>query len=173
MRLLKTAIKDPNPVIFFEHKKLLLGGIAGDVPEDDYTIPLGQALVRKPGADATVVAFGFMVHAALEAAKALSAEGIEVEVIDPRTIVPMDEETIFSSLEKTGRLITVEESRIRGGLGAEIAALACSDHFSLLKSPVARVAAPPIPIPGSMALENLYLPSKDSIISAVKKTVAG
>jgi pyruvate dehydrogenase E1 component beta subunit len=112
-----------------------------------------------------------MVYEALNAAEELAKEGIQIEVIDPRTLVPLDKDTIFESVEKTGRLITVEEGRVRGGLGAEIAALACGDYFSLLRSPVQRVAAPMIPIPGSAVLEDLYLPNKDSIIRAVKRTL--
>ena len=113
-----------------------------------------------------------MTYEALNAAKDLEREGIDIEVIDPRTIVPLDKDTIFNSLEKTGHLVTVEEGRIRGGLGAEIASLACGDYFYLLKAPVQRVAAPMIPIPGSPMLEKLYLPNKDSIVNAVKQTLA-
>lgn len=170
--LLKSAIKSDDPVLFFEHKKLLLGDVEGEVPEGEYTIPFGNAAVRKEGKDATVVAFGFMTYEALNAARELAQEGIDIEVIDPRTIVPLDKDTIFKSLEKTGRLVTVEEGRIRGGLGAEIASLACGDYFSLLKAPVQRVAAPMIPIPGSPVLEDLYLPNKDAVVSAVKQTLA-
>jgi pyruvate dehydrogenase E1 component beta subunit len=169
--LLKTAIRSDDPVVFFEHKKLLLGGIEGEVPYEDYTIPFGKAVIRKEGRHATVVAIGLMVYEALNAAKELAYEGIDIEVIDLRTIVPLDKDTIFESVEKTGRLITVEESRIRGGVGAEIVALACEDYFSLLKAPVKRVAAPMVPIPGSPVLEDLYLPNKDTIIRAVKRTM--
>jgi acetoin:2,6-dichlorophenolindophenol oxidoreductase subunit beta len=169
--LLKSAIRSNDPVIVFEHKKLIFGGIDGEVPDQDYTVPFGEAVVRKKGKDATVVAIGFMVYEALGAAQELAQEGIDIEIIDPRTIVPLDKDTIFESVEKTGRLITVEEGRIRGGLGAEIAALACSEYFSFLKAPVQRVAAPMIPIPGSPVLEDLYLPNKDSIVRAVKRTL--
>ncbi len=169
--LLKSAIRSDDPVVVFEHKKLILGGVEGEVPEEEYTIPFGEAVVRKSGKDATVVAFGFMVYEALNAAEEMKKEGIDIEVIDPRTIVPLDKDTIFESVEKTGRLITVEEGRIRGGLGAEIAALASGDYFSLLKAPVQRVAAPMVPIPGSPVLEDLYLPNKDSIVRAVKRTL--
>jgi pyruvate/2-oxoglutarate/acetoin dehydrogenase E1 component len=169
--LLKAAIRSDDPVIVFEHKKLIFGGIEGEVPEEDYTLPFGQAVVRKEGKDVTVVAVGFMLYEALNAAQELVKDGIDIEVVDPRTIVPLDRDTIFESLEKTGRLVTVEEGRVRGGLGAEIAALACGDYFSLLKAPVQRVAAPMIPIPGSPSLEDLYLPNKDSIIRAVKRTL--
>lgn len=169
--LLKSAIRSDDPVVFFEHKKLVLGGVEGEVPEEEYTIPFGEAVVRKPGKDATVVAFGFMVYEALNAAQELAKEGIDIEIIDPRTIVPLDKDTIFESVAKTGRLVTVEEGRIRGGLGAEIAAQACGDYFSLLKAPVQRVAAPMVPIPGSPVLEDLYLPNKDSIVRAVKRVM--
>lgn len=167
--LLKSAIRSNDPVIFFEHKKLLLGGVSGEAPDGDYTMPFGQAAIRKPGKDATVVAFGFMVYEALQAAEALAAEGIDVEVIDPRTIVPLDKATIFKSVEKTGRLVTVEEGRLRGGIGAEIAALACGEYFDLLDAPVQRVAAPMCPVPGSPVLEDLYLPNSKSIVGAVKR----
>jgi len=169
--LLKSAIRSDDPVIVFEHKKLILGGIEGEVPEEDYTVPFGEAIIRKEGKDATVVAFGFMVYEALNAAQELAKEGIDIEIVDPRTIVPLDKDTIFESVKKTARLVTVEEGRIRGGLGAEIAALACSDYFSLLKAPVQRVAAPMVPIPGSPVLEDFYLPNKDSIVSAVKRAM--
>ncbi len=169
--LLKSAIRSDDPVVFFEHKKLVLGGVEGEVPEEEYTIPFGEAVVRKPGKDVTVVAFGFMVYEAMNAAQELAQEDIDIEVIDPRTIVPLDKDTIFESVEKTGRLVTVEEGRMRGGLGAEIAALACGEYFSSLKAPVQRVAAPMVPIPGSPALEDLYLPNKDSIVRAVKRAL--
>lgn len=169
--LLKSAIRSDDPVLFFEHKKLILGGVEGEVPEEDYTIPFGEAEIRKQGKDATVVAFGFMMYEALNAAQDLAQEGIDIEVIDPRTVVPLDKDTIFDSVEKTGRLVTVEEGRVRGGLGAEIAALACGEYFSCLKAPVQRVAAPMVPIPGSPVLEDLYLPNKDSIVRAVKRTL--
>ena len=169
--LLKSAIRSDDPVVVFESKKLIFGGVEGEVPEGEYTIPFGEAVIRKPGKDATVVAFGFMVYEALNAAQELAQEDIDIEVIDPRTIVPLDKDAIFESVEKTGRLVTVEEGRMRGGLGAEIAALACGEYFSSLKAPVQRVAAPMVPIPGSPALEDLYLPNKDSIVRAVKRTL--
>ena len=169
--LLKSAIRSDDPVIFFEHKKFLWGGVNGAVPEEDYTIPFGEAAVRREGKDVTIVTVGFMVHETLGAAQDLSEEGIDAEVIDLRTIVPLDKDTIFKSLKKTGRLMIVEEGRIRGGLGAEIAALACEHHFSLLKAPVKRVAAPMVPIPGSAVLENQYLPDKNSVIAAARELV--
>ncbi len=169
--LLKTAIRSDDPVIVFEHKKLILGGVKGEVLDEDYAVPFGQAVIRKKGKDVTVVATMFMVYEALNAAQELAGEGIDIEVIDPRTIIPLDKDTIFESLEKTGRLVTVEEGRVRGGIGAEIAALVASDGFSLLKAPVQRVGAPMVPIPGSPILEDLYLPNKGSIIRAVKRVL--
>lgn len=169
--LLKSAIRSNDPVLFFEHKKLILGGIMGEVPEEEYTIPFGEAVVRKEGKDATVAALGFMVYETLTAAAELATEGIDVEVIDLRTIVPLDKNTIFKSVEKTGRLVTVEEGRIRGGIGAELAALAVSEYFDLLDAPVQRVAAPMVPIGGSAVLEDMYMPNKNSVIAAVKKTL--
>ncbi|MBW2000194.1 MAG: alpha-ketoacid dehydrogenase subunit beta, partial [Deltaproteobacteria bacterium] len=112
--LLKSAIRSDDPVMVIEHKKLIFGGIEGEVPEEEYTIPFGEAVIRKKGKDATVVAFGFMVYEALNAAQELGQEDIDIEVIDPRTIVPLDKDTIFDSVEKTGRLIIAEEGRIRG-----------------------------------------------------------
>ncbi|MFH1138342.1 MAG: alpha-ketoacid dehydrogenase subunit beta [Pseudomonadota bacterium] len=169
--LLKSAIRSNDPVIFVEHKKLVLGGVEGEVPDGDYTIPFGQGVIRKPGRDVTIVATMFMQYEALMAAAQLAEEGIDVEIIDPRTIVPLDKDLIFESVEKTGRLVTVEEGRLRNGLGAELAALAAGDYFSLLKAPVQRVAAPMIPVPGSPVLEDMYLPNKDSIIRAVRRVM--
>ena len=169
--LLKTAIRSNDPVLFVEHKKLIFGGVEGQVPDEEYTLPFGKANVVKPGKDVTVVATMFMVYEALMAAEALAADGIDIEIIDPRTVVPLDKDTIFDSVEKTGRLVTVEEGRLRGGLGSEIAALACGDYLSSLKAPVQRVASPMVPIPGSAVLEDMYLPNKDTIIRAVKRVM--
>jgi len=171
--LLKTAIRSDDPVIVFEHKKLIFGAVEGEVPEEEYTIPFGEAAIRKEGKDVTVVAVGFMGYEALGAAQELAGDGIDIEVIDPRTIVPLDEKTIFSSVEKTGRLVVAEEGRVRGGLGAEIAAMASENYFSFLKAPVQRVGAPMVPVPGSPVLEDLYLPDKDAIVQAVKRVVQG
>ena len=169
--LLKSAIRSDDPVIFVEHKKLILGGVEGEVEDGEYTIPFGSAVVRKPGKDVTIVATMFMQYEALMAAAELAEEGIDVEIIDPRTLVPLDKETIFESVEKTGRLVTVEEGRLRSGMGAELAAIAAGDYFHALKAPVQRVAAPMIPIPGSPVLEDMYMPNKDSIIRAVKRVM--
>ena len=169
--LLTSAIRSDDPVIFFEHKKLLWTGEKGEVPEEEYAIPFGQAAVRREGRDVTLVSVGFMVTEALEAAGELAREGIDCEVIDLRTIVPLDTNTLASSLGKTGRMVIADEGRMRGGLGAEIAAQVSETHFTLLKAPVQRVAAPMIPIPGSAHLERLYLPNKDSIVKSVKHSM--
>jgi pyruvate dehydrogenase E1 component beta subunit len=169
--LLTSAIRSDDPVIFFEHKKLLWTGEKDEVPEEAYAIPFGQAAVRREGKDVTLVSVGFMVTEALEAARELAREGIDCEVIDLRTIVPLDINTLASSLGKTGRMVVAEEGRLRGGVGAEIAAMVCEDHFRLLKAPVQRVGAPMIPVPGSPHLERLYLPTKDSIVRSVKHIV--
>ena len=119
----------------------------------------------------TVVAFGFMVYEAMGASQELAQDGIDIEVIDPRSIVPLDKSTIFKSVEKTGRLVIAEEGRIRGSLGSEIAALACEEYLPLLKAPAKRVAAPMIPVPASRVLEDVYLPNKKSITSAVQSVL--
>jgi acetoin:2,6-dichlorophenolindophenol oxidoreductase subunit beta len=167
--LLRTAIREDNPVLFFEHKGLLAS--TGEVPDEEFSIPFGQADIKRAGKDVTIVATLMMVQKALAAAEKLSQEGIEVEVIDPRTLKPLDKDTILASVKKTGRLVTVEESRIHNGVGAEIAAMVVSEGFDLLDAPVQRVAAPDVPIPCSPALEQVYLPNEETIIAAVKKVL--
>ena len=167
--LLKTAFADPNPVLFLEHKKLYQ--IKGEVPEEEYRIPFGQAAVAREGRDATVVATSYTVRMALEAAQALAGEGIQIEVIDPRTLVPLDEQAILASVRKTGRLIVVHEAWRRAGAGAEIAAIVAEKGFSSLKAPIARVAAEDVPIPFSPVLEQFVLPNAQKIILAVRKAV--
>jgi pyruvate dehydrogenase E1 component beta subunit len=167
--LLKTAFADPNPVLFLEHKKLYQ--IKGEVPEEEYRIPFGKAAVAREGRDATVVATSYTVRMALEAAQVLSGEGIQIEVIDPRTLVPLDEQAILASVRKTGRLIVVHEAWRRAGAGAEIAAIVAEKGFSSLKAPIARVAAEDVPIPFSPVLEQFVLPNAQKIILAVRKAV--
>jgi pyruvate dehydrogenase E1 component beta subunit len=167
--LLKASIREDNPVLFFEHK--FLGSIKGTVPAEDYTIPLGVADVKREGADLTIVAWAFMLHRALNAAIDLEKEGISVEVIDPRTLYPLDKETILQSVKKTGRLIIAEEAPKTGGIGAEISAIVNEEGFDSLDAPILRVAAPHTPIPYSAALEKLWIPNKKDIINAAKKIV--
>jgi len=166
--LLKSAIRSNDPVIVLEHKKLLLGNMKGEVFDENYTIPFGKAALTRKGKDVTVVATMHMLHEAMKASEELLKNGIDTEIIDPRTIVPLDKDAILQSVEKTGRLVIAEEGRIRNGLGSEISAMVTSEIFYSLKAPIKRVAAPMIPIPGSACLEDLYIPNKDSIVKAVK-----
>jgi pyruvate/2-oxoglutarate/acetoin dehydrogenase E1 component len=167
--LLKTAIRDDNPVMFFEHK--LLYPIKGLVPEEEYTVPFGVADVKREGKDVTVVATLYMVHKALAAAKELSEQGVEAEVIDPRTIVPLDKNAIINSVKKTGRLVIVSEDCKTAGVSAEIAALVAEEALDYLDAPIKRVAEPDTPIPFSPPLEQFVIPNEKSIIKAVKEIV--
>ncbi|MGG3189330.1 alpha-ketoacid dehydrogenase subunit beta [Priestia megaterium] len=168
--LLKAAMDDDNPVIFYEHK--LLYRTQCDVPEEQYSIPLGKADIKREGKDVTIVATAIMVHKALEAAAELEKEGIDVEIIDPRTIVPLDEEAIIESVKKTGRLIVVHEAVKRGGFGGEIASMiAESEAFDYLDSPIKRLGGLAVPIPYNPTLEKAVIPQVPDIIEAVKETV--
>ncbi|QDX93804.1 alpha-ketoacid dehydrogenase subunit beta [Brevibacillus laterosporus] len=169
--LLKAAMDDDNPVIFYEHK--LLYKSSGNVPEESYTIPLGVADVKREGTDVTIVATAIMVHKALEAAAELEKEGISVEVIDPRTLVPLDTDTIIQSVKKTGKLIVVHEAVKFGGFGGEIASLiAESEAFDYLDAPIRRLGGKWIPMPYNPVLEKAAIPQVPDIIQAVKDTVA-
>lgn len=169
--LLKTAVRDPNPVIFFEHKGLYR--VKGEVPEDpEFLVPFGQAAVRRQGSAVTVVATGLMVHRALEAASVLSSEGIEIEVIDPRTLVPLDMDTILASVQKTGRALIVHEAVRTAGAGAEIAARIGEEAFFALDAPIWRLGAVDTPIPQDPELEQLCIPQVDGIAEAVRSLVA-
>ena len=167
--LLKTAIRDDDPVIFFGHR--LLYGLKGNVPEGEHIIPLGKADVKREGRDVTVVATATMVQRALEAAEELSREGIEIEVLDPRSLLPLDYEALVSSIEKTGRLLIVHEACKTGGIGAEIAAIAAKEAFGYLDAPIERVCAPDTPVPYSPPLENYYIPKKEDIVVTARKMV--
>ena len=168
--LLKAAMDDDNPVVFYEHK--LLYKTSDHVPEEQYSIPLGKADVKREGTDVTLVATALMVHKALEAAAELEKEGISVEVIDPRTIVPLDEETIINSVKKTGRLIVAHEAVKRGGIGGEIASMiAESEAFDYLDAPIKRLGGLAVPIPYNPTLEKAATPQVPDIIAAVKETV--
>lgn len=168
--LLKSAIRDKNPVIFIEAQ--LLYGTKGEVTEGDYIIPLGQAEVKRPGADVTVVAYSKMLLVALEAAELLSREGVDVEVIDPRTLKPLDLDTIATSVKKTGRLVIVEEGWRFCGLGAQIADSIYSAAFDYLDGPIIRVTGEDVPIPYSRPLEDAAIPDVPRVVAAVK-TVCG
>ena len=168
--LMKSALRGRDPVMFIEYKRLYTD--EGEVPEGDYTIPFGQADVKRQGRDATIVATGPMVGKALEAAQTLSQEGIEVEVVDPRTLVPLDKATIFASVEKTNRVIVTDEEVRRGGSSAELASLIAEECFDALDAPVKRVAAADVPMPFSPELEKLVLPKAEDLVAAVRALVS-
>ncbi len=165
--LLKASIREDNPVIFFEHK--LLYTVTGEVPEEEYTIPLGKGDVKRQGGDVTIVAVSLMVQKALEAAEKLAKDGINAEVIDPRTLVPLDKELIFESLKKTGKVIIVDEDCKRGGVGSEIAAVIAEEAFDLLKEPIKRLCTYDTPIPCSPPLEKYVVPDSDDIVKTVRE----
>jgi len=169
--LLKSAIRDPNPVAFFEHKALYK--ISGPVPEEEYTIPLGKADIKRDGTDVCVIALSFMVTKALAAAETLEKEGISAMVLDPRTLVPLDKEGIAEAVRKTNRVVIVEEGCKTGGVGAEISAVINEEAFDYLDAPIVRVAAHDAPIPFSKPLEDYVLPNEEKIVDAVRKVMEG
>jgi len=179
--LLKAAVRDGNPVLMFEHK-LLYGSkgprsetgsvdASSDIPDGDYTVPIGKGIVRREGKDVTIIATLLMMHRALEAAGILAEEGISAEVIDPRSLVPFDWDLVKESVAKTGRVVTVEESPKRGGLGAEIAATLAEEMIDFLVAPVKRVAAPCTPAPFSPPMEKFYVPDAKRIAQAVRDQI--
>ena len=165
--LMKTALRGKDPVLFMEYKRLY--SLEGEVPEDDYTIPFGQADVKRVGSDLTIVATGPMVGKALAAAEVLAQEQISVEVVDVRTLMPLDKATLFASVEKTNRVIVTDEEVQRGGSGAEIASVIAEECFDALDAPVKRVAGAYVQMPYSPALEKLVLPSADSFVDEVRE----
>ena len=167
--LLKTAIRDPDPVLVFEHRGLYR--VTGEVPEAETLVPLGVADVKRPGRDATVIATARMVHASLEAARPLAEEGIEVEVVDPRSLVPLDRETLAASVRRTSRVVIAEEGPRRASVGAWLAWVIMDDCFDDLDAPIARVAAPDVPIPFSPPLEGFVTPGADDVVAAVRQAL--
>lgn len=168
--LLIQAIRDDDPVIFLENK--LLYDTVGEVPDGAYSIPFGEANVLKEGDDATIIAFGRMVHFAKEAAAILAAEGIDCTVIDPRTTSPLDEDTILEMTEATGRVVIVDEANPRCGMAADISSIIAENAFGALKAPIMKVTAPHTPVPYAPNLEAAYLPDAKKIADAVRKTMA-
>jgi len=167
--LLKTAIRDDNPVLFFEHK--LLYYVKGEVPEELDPIPLGKSGVRREGSDVTVIAISFMVSKALEAAEQLEGEGISVEVIDPRTLYPLDEKAILDSVKRTHKTVIVHEASLRGGFGGELAAIIAEKAFDHLDAPIVRVGGLNVPMPFSPRLEEVVIPQTRDIVKAVKRVM--
>jgi 2-oxoisovalerate dehydrogenase E1 component beta subunit len=166
--LLKSAIRDNNPVLFFEHK-FLYRRIKEDLPGGDYAVPLGKAVVRREGRDLTIVSYAAMLHASLEAAGQLATEGIEAEVVDLRTLLPLDSETILASVRKTNKLLVVHEDTRTGGIAGEIAAIVCGEAFDDLDGPIVRVTAPDAPVPSAPALEERFLPNAAGIAEAARR----
>ena len=176
--LLKSAVRDDNPVLIFEHKLLYgskgprteRGALSpiGEVPDGEYVVPIGQGIIRREGRDVTIVGKLLTMYRALAAAEQLAQEGIEAEVIDPRTLVPLDKELILASVRKTGRLVVVEEDNHTGGWAADIAATVAEEAFFWLDAPVKRVSAPDTPAPFAPVMEHFYVPSEERVVQAVK-----
>jgi len=166
--LLKSAIRDNNPVLFFEHK-FLYRRIKEDLPTEDYTVPIGKAAVRREGTDLTILSYAAMAHTSLEAAAKLAQEGIEAEVIDLRTLLPLDSETILNSLKKTNKLLVVHEDTRTGGIAGEIAALVCEGAFEELDGPILRVTALDTPVPYAPTLEERFLPNTEKVVAAARE----
>jgi pyruvate/2-oxoglutarate/acetoin dehydrogenase E1 component len=176
--LLKSAVRDDNPVLVFEHKLLYgskgprseQGAISpiGEVPEEEYLVPIGEGILRREGRDVTIVGKLLTVYRALEAAEALAQEGIEAEVIDPRTLVPLDKALILESVRKTGRLVVVEEDNLTGGWAGDIVAIVAEEAFVWLDAPIKRVSAPDTPVPFAPVMEQFYVPSAERVVQAVR-----
>ena len=166
--LLKSAIRDNNPVLFFEHK-FLYRRVKEEIPADDYTVPIGKAAIRREGKDLTIIGYAAMAHTALEAAEQLAKEGVDAEVIDLRTLLPLDRETILNSLKKTNKLLVVHEDTRTGGIAGEIAAIVCESAFEELDGPIMRVTAPDTPVPYSPPLEERFLPNAEKVVAAARE----
>ena len=170
--LLKSSIRDDDPVLFLEHKKMYRS-VRGDVPEGDYSVPLGRAQITHPGSQVTVVAYGLMAHYALEAADRAAEEGISVEVVDLRTLRPLDRDTLIGSIRKTGKCLIVYEDNKFGGYGAEIAAIVAEEAFDYLDGPITRVAGPEVPgVPYNHVLEDWFMVSPEQILESIRKLAA-
>ena len=167
--LLKASIRCDDPVVFMEPKSIYR--LRGEVPKGEYILPLGKCDVKRQGTDLTIVATGAMVNKALNAAETLKSEGIDVEVIDPRTLKPLDKATIIDSVDKTGRLVIVEEACKTGSFGAHVASVVAEEAFHSLKAPIGRVAAPDTPIPANHVIEQIYLPDENRIMAAARSAV--
>jgi 2-oxoisovalerate dehydrogenase E1 component beta subunit len=166
--LLKAAIRDNSPVLFLEHK-LLYRRSKEEVPAEDYTLPLGKAVVRREGNDLTIISYAAMAHVAVQAAEQLAKEGIEAEVIDLRTLQPLDREAIITSIKHTNRLLVLHEDTRTGGIAGEIAATVCESAFSDLDAPIVRVTALDTPVPYSPPLEEFFLPNAEKVVAAARE----
>ena len=170
--LLRTALRSPDPVLFLEHKKLYRA-IKGEVPEELFFVPIGKAQVARPGDDLTIIAYGLMFHESLKAADALAKDGVSAEVIDLRTLAPLDKEAILTSVRKTGKVLIVYEDNYTGGLGGEVAAIIAENAFEYLDGPITRVAGPDIPaMPFSHPMQDFFLPNAEKIAAAARLLAA-
>lgn len=169
--LIKAAIRDPDPVLYFEHK-FLYRRIKEELPEGDWIVPIGKARVAREGDDLSVITFGACVHHALEAADELEKEGVTMEVVDLRTLLPLDRDAIHATARKTNRVIVYHEAQRTGGIGAEIAAILAEECFAWLDAPVMRVTAPDSPVPYAPPLEAAFLPGKDALLTAARRIAA-
>jgi 2-oxoisovalerate dehydrogenase E1 component beta subunit len=168
--LLKAAIRDDDPVLYFEHK-FLYRRIKDEVPEDDYIVPLGKAAVRREGTDLSIITFGAMVHTALEAADKLAQEGVEAEILDLRSLAPLDREAVLTTVAKTSRVLLLHEATLTGGIGGELAAIIADEAFEYLDAPIKRVASVDSPVPYAPQLEAAFLPSVEKVVAAAKTLV--
>jgi len=169
--LIKAAIRDEDPVVYFEHK-FLYRRLKEELPEGDWTVPIGKADIKRKGSDISVITYGAMVHLALEAAATLANDGIEVEVVDLRTLVPLDKERILDSVKKTSKVILLHEDVRTGGIAGEIAAIIAEEAFEYLDGPIMRITAPDTPIPYSPPLEEFFLPKTSDIIRVARQLAA-
>jgi 2-oxoisovalerate dehydrogenase E1 component beta subunit len=168
--LLKAAIRDDDPVLYFEHK-YLYRRIKDDVPEEDYVVPIGKAALRREGRDLSIVTFGAMVYTALDAATELAREGVEAEVLDLRSLAPLDREAVIATVAKTSRALLLHEATRTGGIGGELAAIIAEEAFEYLDAPVVRVASADTPVPYAPPLEAAFLPNVDKVVAAAKRLV--
>lgn len=166
--LIKSAIRDNDPVLFFEHK-LLYRSVKEDLPDEEYVVPLGKAAVRRAGGDISVITYGAMVHVALRAAEALAQDGIEIEVLDLRTLVPLDEEAVLESVRRTNKVLLLHEDTRTGGFAGELAAIISEKAFDDLDGPIRRLTAPDCPIPYSPPLEKAFLPAEEDVVRTCRE----
>jgi 2-oxoisovalerate dehydrogenase E1 component beta subunit len=168
--LLKAAIRDDDPVLYFEHK-YLYRRIKDEVPDEDYVVPLGKAAIRREGKDLSIVTFGAMVHTALDAAQKLADDGVDVEVLDLRSLAPLDKEAVLATAAKTNRVLLLHEATLTGGIGGELAAIIAEDAFEYLDAPIVRIASADTPVPYSPPLEAAFLPGVDRVVNKAKELV--
>jgi pyruvate/2-oxoglutarate/acetoin dehydrogenase E1 component len=169
--LLKTAIRDNNPVVFIEHGSLY--NVKGDIPESEFTVPLGLAEIKRNGKDISIITYSYMVHTALSAAEILKEEGVDVEVVDLRTLRPMDTEVMMESIKKTHRVVVLHEACITGGIGGEIVARIAENVFDYIDAPIVRMGVPDVPIPYAKSLENTIIPNEEKLIACIKNVLDG